>query len=81
MKKLLLLIIMLILLRGTVSAESNTMITTQVALENSQESRVAKTKNTKNQKKAKLIKSKLAMILVLGHATTKNGARPYASQN
>lgn len=65
-------IIMLFTFSGTTSAESNHSIVTSEKLENTQEKESVKARNIKQHKKATLLRSKLAMILVLGNATKYN---------
>lgn len=81
MNKLFLIIIMLFAFSGTASAELNKSIATPEQLENSQKKESVKARNIKQHKKATQLRSKLAMLLVLGNAAKNSQARPYVSQN
>lgn len=81
MKKLLFIIIMLFVFSGTASAELNNSIATPEKLKNSQEKGSVKARNIKRHNKATQLRSKLAMLLVLGNAAKNSHARPYVSQN
>lgn len=81
MNKLFFVIIMLFVFSGTASAELNHSTITPEQIENTQEKKSAKARNNKQHKKITRLRSKLAMILVLGNAAKHNKTRPYVSHN
>ena len=66
---------------GTASAELKSSIAAPEKLENPQEMESARARNIKQYNKATQLKSKLALLLVLGNAAKNSQARPYVSQN
>ena len=74
-------IIMLFVFSGTANAELNNSIAAPEKLENPQKKESAKARNIKQHKKTTQLRSKLAMLLVLGNAAKNSHARPYVSQN
>ena len=81
MNKLFITIIMLFTFSGTASAELNNSIAAPEKLENPQKKESVKARNNNQHKKATQLRSKLAMLLVLGNAAKNSQARPYVSQN
>lgn len=81
MNKLFFSMIMLFAFSGTVSAELNHSITTPEKIGNSHEKASVKARNSKQHNNATRLRSKLAMILVLGNAAKSSHARPYISHN
>lgn len=81
MNKLFFIIIMLFAFSGTANAELNHSIVTSEKIENTQEKESVKARNIKQHKKVTRLRSKLAMILVLGNAAKHNKTRPYVSHN
>jgi len=81
LNKLLFIIIMLFVFSGTASAELNNSTATPEKFENPQEKESAKEKNIKQYNKATQLRSKLALLLVLGNAAKNSHARAYVAQN
>ena len=83
MNKLFIIIIIMLLFAfsGTANAELNNSIAAPEKLENPLKKESVKTRNIKQHKKATQLRSKLAMLLVLGNAAKNSQARPYVSQN
>ncbi len=81
MNKLFFIIIMLFAFSGMASAELHSSTAAPEKLENPQKKESVKARNNKQHKKTAQLRSKLAMLLVLGNAAKNSQARPYVSQN